>query len=458
MRMRLLFLSLILFLLPMLAAAQNNSCPTMQAGAYASVQSACAEQEPNFICFGHATVSLASLPDAAPGAFASPGNLVMADSVDWFSTSSEDKTWGAAHILFLAYPPDSWEAQTAALLVFGDVALFPAPATASATASSAAIPARLLDIEVTAAQGANLRAQPDTDAPVIRTVARHAVLKAVAQNEDGTWIQAYTLPGEPGWISRELVAGNFSQLPSAPSDNAAAPLWSRWQIINFRSGIDDAPCPGASGSGLLLQSNPFQPPRQFWLNGVDVRLNGVVFLQAQIDAGMSIYVLDGEATVTAANAKALVKSGYFTHVALTIAEDGEPRSAGVPAAPSAYDYQSMLSLPIDALFYPTRVGLDPYTIIKKRPVGGQSPLEGMSLEAPCKITAGTFGANIRSYPNPDAPVIGVMGHRESADPIARAIGADDLLWWQLAEQVWIRIDATVTGGKCSAVPLISVDN
>ena len=77
---------------------------------------------------------------------------------------------------------------------------------------------------------------------------------------------------------------------------------------------------------------------------------------------------------------------------------------------------------------------------------------------PCKISTGTFGARIRSRPDPDAPVIALMGYRESADPMARAIGADNLPWWKLGESIWIRIDATDYAGNCSAVPLIRYQN
>lgn len=448
--MRLLLVSLALAILATQANAQSGSCPALQDRAIASVSKACAEQELNSICFGHPTVSLAWLPDSPNAGFRQPGDQTTSDSVEWFSTSSEDKTWGTARILLAAYPPEILEAQPAALLAFGDVALFlPTPV---------AIHAPLLDVTVAASQGANLRAEPNIGAQAIRTIAQHTALKAVRLNEDGAWIQVYADPEESGWISRELLAGDFGQLQSAPRDNAGLPLWSPWQAFDFRTGLDDAPCAGAPDSGILLQSNRFQPPRQFWLNGIDIRLNGAVFLQAQIDAGMSIYVLDGEASISIPEARVNAKSGFYTQVPLTLAEDGSPTYADVPAAPSAYDYQRMLSLPIAALHYPTRVGLDPYTIIEKRPGGGLSPLDGITADAPCKITAGAFGANIRFRPDPEASAIAVMGHRESAHPIARAIGADDLLWWKLADQVWIRIDATVTGGKCGAVPLIAYDS
>jgi hypothetical protein len=45
----------------------------------------------------------------------------------------------------------------------------------------------------------------------------------------------------------------------------------------------------------------------------------------------------------------------------------------------------------------------------------------------------------------------VMAYRETARPVARAIGEDGTAWWQLAPGVWIQNDVTVTGGDCLAV-------
>lgn len=444
-RMKHILLCALLALLSLPAYAQ---CPALQDQALSSVASACAEQAVEAICFGSPTVSLAGLPEDTATGFAQPGDEIAAHGIQWFSVSSEDKTWGVARLLFEAYAPASLDSQIAALLAFGDVAIFP---------SASAAPATLLDITVAAAQGANLRAEANMDAPVIKTIADRKPLKAVGLSDDGGWVLAFADPETSGWISRDLVQGDLSSLgivPAEGADDALWSLWSPWQSLDFRSGIDDAPCPGAPASGMLLQTNQFQPPRQFWLNDLPVLLNGVVFLQAQVDAGMSIYVLDGEATITAPDARMVVKSGFSIHVPL----GGGADSALAPAAPRAYNYQDMLRLPIDALYYDARVGFDPYTIIKARPLGEQSPLEGISADAPCKITAGAFGANIRSNSDPEAPVIGVMGHRESANPVARAIGSDELLWWKLADHVWVRIDATITGGKCSAVPLIASDS
>ena len=432
------------------AAAQEEACPALQEAALSAILSHCAEQVAGTICYGNPTVSVvyrSGIPDEVSALpFSQPGDLALVDALDWFSVSSEARTWGTVRAVFPAFPEDGLNPETANLVLFGDVALF--------LPRSAEKPSGLIDIEVVSAQGANLRAEPSTEARVIRPAAQRARLKAVRRSDDGEWLQVYIDPEQLAWVSGSLVTGDVDVLGTELPPQAGAPLWFTMQAFDFRSGAADAPCDAAPDSGLLLQTPKYTSPRRFHINGVLMMLNGTVFLQSQANAGMWIYALDGEARLTAADARTTVSSGAFIHVPLQLDAEGTITAAEAAAPPAAYDYDSMLPLPIHLLLYPTRIGLDSYTILQRRPSSGESPLAGMALDAPCKISTGTFGANIRSRPDPDAPVIAVMGYRESADPIARAIGADDLPWWQLGQRIWIRIDATVTGGNCSAVPLI----
>ncbi len=423
--------------------AQEQICPDMQKEALDNIANHCADQAPGTVCLGNPTVSLVARQSSATNFhFSQPGDVAPLGSIDWFSTSSEARTWGAAKVVFSAYPADGLEEETVGMLLFGDTVLFIPPV--------GALPTSLHDVEVLAAQGANLRAEPNTESRVIKPAIQRTRLKAVRRSEDGEWIQIYIDPVRLGWVSQTVITGNLSTLQAAEPQHAGAPLWFPLQSFDFRTGIDDALCEDSHESGILLQTPRYASPRRFVINGLTILLNGTAFLQAQNSAGTWIYQLDGEARITHANATALVKSGFYLHFPLENDEEDAPVRAG----PSAYDYHDMALLPIHALLYPTRVGLDAYTVVRRRPGDGNSPLFGMSLEAPCKISAGTFGANIRSRPDPDGPIIAVMGYRESADPIARAIGADDLPWWKLDEHVWIRIDATVTGGNCNAIPLV----
>ena len=444
---------LMLILFTAAAAAQDDQCTAALDAARANILAHCAEQVAGTLCFGNPTVAVMNKSGANSDAatrFNHPGDLADLGQTEFFSTSSEARSWGAARAVFQAFPADSLAAETSNLLLIGDAAIFLPPAVSA--------PAGLIEVEVTASLGANLRTEPSTDARVIRPAAQRARLWALRRSEDGEWIQAYFSPVQLAWVSQSLVTGAIDALDTAQPANAGAPLWLTLQTFDFGSGLDDAPCESAPDSGIILQTPKYAPPRVFVINGVELLLSGTAYLQAQARVAMWVYLLDGEAQIATADVTTSIAAGAYTRIPLEFDADGKiaPSEAPAPAAP--YDYNRMLRLPLDVLLYPTRVGLDPYTVIARRPSNGDSPLVDIALDAPCKISTGTFGARIRSRPDPDAPVIALMGYNESADPSARAIGADNLPWWKLGESIWIRIDATDYAGNCSAVPLVRYQN
>jgi len=421
--------------------AQADACPEMQKQALANIVDACAGQEAGALCLGHATVTPVLRPTAdSISRFSEPGDTLAIDAVDWLSVSNEDQTWGAARALFPAYADDGLEAQTSAVLAVGNVALFPT--------ESVELPSTLADVRVTAAQGANLRALPDIDARVIATLVVSRALKAIGRNRGGGWLLVYATPELRGWISESVVSASPETLPALASDGATGPLWLPWQRFDFRSGLDDAPCPGAPASGILLQTPKSSSGPYFLINGARIFLSGAVWLQAQVSSGMLIHVIDGQAQIATAEGSVSVRSGKYSTVAI------DRNDAGAPAAPQPYAYRELISLPISALPYPARVGLDLRLVAEPAPADGGSPLDALSADAPCKFSAVSAGANVRSRPDPEASIIAVMAYRESAEPVARAIGADNLPWWKLADKIWVRVDATVSAGNCNALPLI----
>ena len=255
-------------------------------------------------------------------------------------------------------------------------------------------------------------------------------------------------------MSQSVVSTSGETLPVLDTDSAAPPLWLPWQIFEFDSGIADAPCATGWESGILLQAPNFTASAYFNINGVRLLLSGTAWLQAQLSSGALIHIIDGSASVTAAGITRLVERGYQTSVPIKLTDAGSLAAADAPSEPVAYDYQRWLNLPVHTLIHPSRVSLALYTLATPAPRDGGSPLTYISSEDPCKIVAGLDGANLRSRPDPAAPIIAVMAHNDSARPGSRAIGADSLPWWKLAEGVWIRIDATNFGGNCNAVPLL----
>ena len=433
-------------LMSVAAFAQELACPAMQAAAFDNIVEHCAEQEAGTLCLGGETVTPVwrGTPPTV-GRLDEAGDSTAITDIDWLSVSSEDETWGVARALFPAYAGDDLAARDAALLAFGNVALFPLAQDEP--------PPTLADVKVTATQGANLRAEPSTAAPIIARLAFSSDLKAIGRFRGGGWLLIYATPDLRGWISQAVVSAPTERLPTLDAESDTAPLWLPWNRFDFRSGIDDAPCPGAPESGILLQTSKSEAPRRFVINGARLSLGGTVWLQAQISSGMLIQLLDGRARLSTNEGGIALGGGEYTHVTLENADDGTV-GAGAFTAPAPYDYQALSGLPVQALPYETRVSLDRYMVVRPAPAGDGNPLEALESDATCKFAAVLAGANMRSRPDPEAPVIAVMAFRESAEPIARGIGVDGRPWWKLADRIWVRVDATVSGGNCNDLALL----
>lgn len=429
-------------------AAQEPSCPAAQNDAFDNIINHCAEQEPGSLCFGHETVSVVKRANAPQTQeLRQPGDTMPINAIDWLSVSTEDHSYGAARAVFPAYPYDGLEAEPSALLAYGNVALFlPAPH----------LQPPLQDLAVAASRGAYLRAEPNTDSDIVKPIPVRVTVKVIGASSNLNWLRIYAAPDIIGWMSREVLTEPEQALPLLAAETDIVPLWLPWQAFDFRSGIADAPCADAPESGILLQTPKFISPRQFIVNGIRLRLSGSAWLQAQANSGTLIHVLDGLANVRANGVEHEVKSGFMTTVPLDTADGSGLTPADAPTEPVAYDYHALLNLPVHALIYDSRIRLNVYTVADPVPADGGNPLESLSPDDTCTISAGLDGANLRAHPDPQAPIIAVMAYRVSAKPIARSIGVDQLPWWKLADSVWIRINVTVFQGDCNKVPLLPV--
>ena len=429
------------------AAAQNQACPAMQEMALANIQAHCDGQASGTLCFGNPTVSpVLRAAASANMPLSQPGDAVPIADIDWLSISTEAKTWGAARALLPAYPAEALSPRDAALVAFGNVTIFLPPRVEA--------PATMEDARVEARRGVNLRALPTTTSRIVAQLANGRPLYVIARSPDREWLLVYASPTLRGWIDRSLVSDANADLPILESAATAPPLWKPWQSLDFHSGIDDAPCKGAPASGILLQAPEFGTPLYFDINGADIRLRGAVWMQAQSSVGMRVHLLDGSARVSANDGSVLLRPGAYTTVPLELADTGALRAIAPPAAPQAYEYHALSSLPLHLLPYPSRVALDTGALVAPAPPGDSSPLAALAADAPCAIAAMRNGANLRSRPDPGAPVISVMSYRQSAQPLARVIGSDGKPWWQLADSVWVRADATANAANCSALAAV----
>lgn len=435
------------FLMTITVMAQDATCPTLQINALDTIANFCGEQSANTLCFGSPTTSVTYTDDADDSVrFSVSGDSIALNSIDWFSTSSEANTWGTTRAYLQAYAPNSLQEQPATMVLFGNVVLF--------NQGTEGITFQTADVDVTSPQGANIRQAPSADARLIEPVMRGTILKAIGLSDDASWVQVYTDRDTVGWVSTIAISDGFVGLPTVSPDDELPTLIAPMQAFSFQSGISDAACDGVPSSGILLQASNGETSTEFYINGVTLQLNGTAYLQAQPEAGMLIHITDGTGRIFALEGEEKVNAGYVSRVLLDVDDDDNLYPIESPTVPLVYDYQDLLNLPIDLLSNPSRVGIDIYTLITPRPIGGESPIAGMALDAPCKFTVGQSGANIRSKPSPEGSIIAVMAYRESAEPIGRIVGAGSYPWWKLADGVWVRVDTTVTGGDCSSVPTL----
>lgn len=65
------------------------------------------------------------------------------------------------------------------------------------------------------------------------------------------------------------------------------------------------------------------------------------------------------------------------------------------------------------------------------------------------------GANLRSGPGTDFDRLGALAASEPADVIGQATGSDGFVWWQLADESWVRSDLVEEAGLCENVPEVA---
>ncbi|MFN8375494.1 MAG: SH3 domain-containing protein [Anaerolineae bacterium] len=290
--------------------AQDN-CPALVLEAAALLDDACASTARNQLCYGHTLVTAAT--HDADLSFSQPGDILPLPDVVSLQTSGMllPDVWGIALMRVQANLPDTLPGQNVTLLMFGDVEL-----------EDASLPSVRLPGTNTSLM--NLRAGPSTNDAVITGVPANSALEIIGRNAAGDWV--YALVGNlQGWLSAPLLTidGDSSTLRVVADDYTP---YGAMQAFYFRSGIGDSPCAEAPESGILLQAPDVSEPVQVRINDVDIQLGSTLYLQAQPDQAMTLYVLDGHAQVSAQQATQVVNAGEYTRIEL----DGERHAIGTP--------------------------------------------------------------------------------------------------------------------------------
>ena len=407
------------------ARAQSDACPARQLAAFTEARAQCADIADGQACYGSATASAefnATAPDFAAG-----DRVALADLAT-LSTSTSATTHGVALIQTHSYSTDTWQAQPVTLMLIGDTAL------QDMSNEGRVVPVQSADI--VGAQGANVRSGTSTDYRIITTLFAGDTVKVIGKLADESWVRVQLPDGANGWVVAGALATDLSDIP--PADNDTPPvdlLYPAYARFDLETEAMDAPCAGVPESGVLVQTPPDVAVR-LMANEQAFTLAGTAFLQADATE-LALYVIEGRARIGGATAD----EGYVVRV-------DETRIA----APTIYDFDRMAHLPTYALPRYVYIGLEIATLISPAPTDGTSPLTGILVNELCVITTGEGGSNLRAGAGREFPIRGVMAMRETARPIAKTIGTDGSIWWELAQNVWVSGATTVTGGDCVSVP------
>jgi hypothetical protein len=157
-------------------------------------------------------------------------------------------------------------------------------------------------------------------------------------NERSAWKWSPLLDAEEPFDTLDVVG---------PRSAIYAPM----QAFYMESGVNDAPCPEASNSGLLIQTPEGVAQVTFLINEVDIQLGSTVFIQATAGRELTVSVVEGSASVTAQGVTEQAIAG--SQISVPLGEDGG--ASGAPSLPRPYDWGSVAALPTSYMDEPVAV-------------------------------------------------------------------------------------------------------
>jgi hypothetical protein len=310
------------------------ACPDIVVQALTATDEVCQGASRNQACYGHIALSAQPQTDTANFKFDAEGDIEDVVNVKSLSLSAMDEDaglWGVALMRLQANLSSASPKENVTLLLFGEVEI-----------DNATQDVTLMDITVRTSDGSNAIVRDGPGGWSMAALPSGTTVTATGRLEDGSWVRVQLPDERTGWVSQVLIAEDIGELTVV---DAGSVYYAPMQAFYFRSVADDAACPEAPNSGLLIQTPEGDAKVTFLINEVDIQLGSTLYFQAQPDGEMTVSVVEGGATVT---------TGGFTSMAiagseLTVQLDEEGHATGAPSLPRSYDMEEMEVLPVDHL-------------------------------------------------------------------------------------------------------------
>ena len=324
-----------------LAYAQSKlgSCPVSVRQAYELVESVCGIVTDSQACIGSGQVSATPVA-GADLQFEVPGDRANLTDIQKFQTrtmTADSRNWTAVVAQLETATVDGNPA-TINLLAVGDVVTW--LAVDSALVNSGAPQTR--QATVLAERGVVVRQNPGPNAAVVWQLRDGSTVEAFERSADDQWIRIL-LPspnGGAGWVFSRLIEvdGGSKLLPIQTNAAPLAPAAAIASVPAYRmeSFPASADCPEAPESGILLQSSRDARAR-FEVNGVALSFAGTVFLTAQTGGDLSVYNLEGEASLLVNGHRSAVPKD----MAGVVPMDNSLQPTANPGQPQAFAAESV---------------------------------------------------------------------------------------------------------------------
>jgi uncharacterized protein YgiM (DUF1202 family) len=440
--------------------ADSPTCPTLVEESFTALEQVCTGLSTGDACIGNGTIEGTSSIDGLQ--FAQPGDIARVTSFDALNlrTSNTPGTvWSVMTIQLELRSTDGDVPVGVQTILFGNVSITDEGRVGSGGAQ---------DATVIAGRGMNVRREPGTTGVVVWQLQSGEQVIATGRSADREWIRIQ-IPNRfqgIGWVYAPYleVEGGADSLPivnaNSPAPELTAPEFGPMQAISLETANFPAECTDIPPSGLLMQTPSGLPDEvRLQVNGAEIIFNGAVFVQATAATALQVYILEGQATVTANGTSANGGSGTF----ITVTLDAESNATGAPLA-AAFEIADFDQLPIRLLdrqfVLSTSEPVQPESNTSSAE-GFASPTtaSGFGTSAPtatpqvCTLTAPDV-RNVRSGPGTDFEIVRVLQAGDSVTGIGQTRDADGFPWYQTNDG-FIRLDAVNASGACAELPSVT---
>ncbi len=353
-----------------IAQDNNDDCPMLVADALDLAQQVCERATSSELCYGHFVLEADPQIGTDDFKFEEPGDVEAVTDVRSLRLSAMDASediWGVAVMRVRAILSGTIEPEDVVFLLFGDVVVENA----------------ITLTDVTVLRDGNVRADASANSALVDVVAGGDVLIADGRSADNTWIRIRRDNDQlNGWISTSLIETTpaLAGLPVEDVTETADDqlLYGAMQAFYFRSGINDSPCEEAPNSGLLIQTPEGEAEVTLLMNEANIQLRATAYVQAEPGQDMTVYVIEGEATIEADGEERTLVSG--TSLTIPLNEDGQVD--GPPSDPESYDITQLQALPVNLLDRPVEVA-DPLNQTVGVPLSGDWNFNWLVNQAEC---------------------------------------------------------------------------